>query len=128
MSDLYRGPRDRIFAEIFVSRLPSTVRGILSRMQTNSPNTDLKTLTQWADAIMEQTESTRTIQQITAMDKTERMEEAINQLSNRVDKLQTRNPQSDGWVPTNFQQERCRPTNLVFVHFCSGVEWLVGQS
>lgn len=56
MSALYKGPKDRIFVELFTSRLPSTVRGILMGMQ--SPNagveTPIETLAQWADAITEQ--------------------------------------------------------------------------
>lgn len=56
MSALYKGPKYRIFVELFVSRLPSTVRGILMGMQ--SPNTGIEapieTLAQWADVITEQ--------------------------------------------------------------------------
>jgi len=110
MSNLYRGPRDRIFAEIFVSRLPPTVRGILSGMQTNAPETSLETLAQWADAIMEQTESTKTITQINEVEKTERIERALSQLANRVDRIQS-GARNESWVPLEYRQERGRPTN-----------------
>lgn len=56
MSALYNGPKDRIFVELFVSRLPSTVRGILMGMQSPhaGAETPVDTLAQWADAITDQ--------------------------------------------------------------------------
>lgn len=60
MSNLYTGPKDRIFKELFYSRLPSTVRAIVSSM-INKASTEppIETIAQWADEINEQIKEPR---------------------------------------------------------------------
>jgi hypothetical protein len=55
MTNLYKGPRDKIFKELFYSRLPATVRAIVTSMTNNAkddPSIDI--VAQWADEINEQ--------------------------------------------------------------------------
>lgn len=60
MTNLYQGPRDSIFKELFFSRLPATVRAILTSM-INNANTEpsISTVAQWADEIYEQIKEPR---------------------------------------------------------------------
>lgn len=87
MSNLYRGPRDRIFSEIFISRLPSTVRGILMGMQSNGTDMPLETMAQWADSIMEQIDTKNTINHITQTEQPRILEEAIYTLNDTINGL-----------------------------------------
>lgn len=68
MSLLYKGPKDKLFVELFMGRLPPTVRAILVSMQKNQPSfsqpPSIDMLAQWADAIIEQTEPQSSINQI----------------------------------------------------------------
>lgn len=67
MSKLYRGPKDKLFHELFMSRLPATVRAILVSIEKNQPPGPAPTINmiaQWADAIIEQTENKAAINQI----------------------------------------------------------------
>lgn len=55
MCGLYNGPKDKIFEELFLSRLPGNVRGILvgMRSQDDSPKS-IESIAQRADTILEQ--------------------------------------------------------------------------
>lgn len=92
MSALYKGPKDRIFVELFVSRLPSTVRGILMGMQ--SPNTGMEppieTLAQWADAITEQLDKGEKMASIQCPTVPPKFEELIMGLTNSVNAFNDR--------------------------------------
>lgn len=55
MCDLYKGPKDKIFEELFLSRLPGNVRGILVSMRgQDEASNNIETIAKWADTIIEQ--------------------------------------------------------------------------
>lgn len=55
MCNLYKGTKDKIFEELFLSRLPGNVRGILVSMRNKDEiPKSIETIAQWADTIMDQ--------------------------------------------------------------------------
>lgn len=55
MCNLYKGTKDKIFEELFLSRLPGNVRGILVSMRNKDGEPkSIETIAQWADSIIEQ--------------------------------------------------------------------------
>lgn len=54
MCGLYKGPKDKIFEELFLSRLPGNVRGILVSMRNDDSSPNIETIAKWADSIIEQ--------------------------------------------------------------------------
>lgn len=92
MCSLYNGPRDKIFAELFISRLPSTVRAILISMQNSNPISEppLETIAQWADSIIDQFDAKNTINNISAPESTVQLKEAITSLTEKINVLNSK--------------------------------------
>lgn len=89
MSNLYKGPKDKLFNELFMSRLPATVRAILVSMERNQPPgppPTINMIAQWADAIIEQTENQANLNQINS-DPSSNLTKIIDGLVHKIDKL-----------------------------------------
>lgn len=90
MFRLYKGPKDKIFRELFLARLPPNVRGILTSAPT-LPGVEpmsIETLAQWADNIMEQTSSTLNINALSEKpSELSELKAQVNRLTKQLDKL-----------------------------------------
>lgn len=112
MSLLYKGPKDRIFKELFISRLPSTVRGILMGMKpTDIENeTPLETIAQWADSIMEQLDKKDRMHNVQAISVPNKLENMLDDLSESINALHQRSKFQDQQANRFNPNSRPRPT------------------
>lgn len=112
MCSLYSGPKDKIFTELFISRLPATVRGILMGMKNNNSITEppLEILAQWADSILEQIDGKLTVSNISSDATTSHLKEAITNLTSTINAFhsnrfkQVKNPKN---VPKDSEKKEC---------------------
>jgi hypothetical protein len=111
MSNLYKGTKDKLFHELFIGRLPPTVRGILVSMQRNqssqSQPPSIDTIAQWADAIMEQSEPQNSVNQImTEAQQPDNLMSTLNGLINKIDNYtRTSNNARKQFNPKNRKQD-----------------------
>lgn len=110
MSALYNGPKDRIFVELFVSRLPSTVRCILMGMQ--SPNaggeTPVDTLAQWTDAITDQLDKGEKMSAIQNPNEPHKINELVTGLTESINAFNI-NARSRAWDNNKLKGSRQPP-------------------
>lgn len=86
MCSLYKGPTDKIFEDLFLSRIPGSVRGILVSMRNkDETHKPIETIAQWADAIIEQTNASTNINAITEVNQISILENKIEDIVNKLD-------------------------------------------
>lgn len=104
MCALYKGPKDRIFIELFISRLPSTVRGILMGMKPGNSETEppLEIIAQWADSIMEQLDKDEKINTIQATPTTPKIEQMMVDLKDSINAFNQRDRHQYQVLPKPF--------------------------
>lgn len=110
MSTLYKGPRDRIFSELFISRLPSTVRGILMGMKPTNTELEppLETIAQWADSILEQLDKKERINDVHPSHNTGKLENMLDGLTESINAFHKRNNYQTPFSQ-KFNNNRSRP-------------------
>jgi hypothetical protein len=85
MCNLYKGPKDKIFEELFLSRLPATVRGILVSMKNKDDSQkNIETIAQWADAIMEQTGGPPSVSTIALPPDASALQNTLNMMNDNI--------------------------------------------
>lgn len=92
MSKLYKGPKDKIFRELFLARLPPNVRGILvaAPQQDERQPMSIEALAQWTDNIIEQTSSSLSISAISehhSSSQTSKLQAQVNELTKKLNEL-----------------------------------------
>lgn len=111
MSNLYKGPKDKLFQELFMSRLPANVRAILVSMEQNQPKGPAPTINmiaQWADAIIEQTENQPSINKINAEPSSSNLVKVMDGLINKIDNFSFQNKRKT--------QNQKKPDDICFYH------------
>lgn len=94
MCSLYKGPKDTIFEELFLSRLPPTVRGILVSMkQPGDHKQSIELIAQNADSIIEQTSGpSSTVNAISSETAMTSMQKSLNEMSTKISAIQNLKP------------------------------------
>jgi hypothetical protein len=94
MCNLYSGPRDRIFEELFLKQLPGNVRGILISMKNkDNESKPIETIALWADSIIEQLNvSPPQMQCVNTDTNISTLENKIEHISNKIEAFTRYNP------------------------------------
>lgn len=92
MCALYKGPKEKFFEELFLSRLPGNVRGILVSMRSQEEaQNPIEIIAQWADAITEQLNVPPIINNITEDTNAQSFKQKLDSLYEKIDAFTNQN-------------------------------------
>lgn len=124
MCKLYKGPKDKIFRELFLARLPPNVRGILvaAPSQPGVSPMSMENLAQWADNIMEQTSSAFTISAISPSGPSQlsQLQSQVDKLSKQLDKLLSNRSRPRSRSVSRSRSQSKNDKRMCFFHYRYG--------